>query len=63
MFINQLFDGSVDDFNTVVDFLDNCDSQVEAMNFINNNYLKKNNWNKDLNEVKEFIEVVAKKYA
>ena len=62
MFINQLFDGSVDDFNKVVDFLDNCPSQAEAMNFINNNYLKKNNWNKDSNEVKEFIEVVAKKY-
>ncbi len=63
IFINQLFDGSVDDFNKVVDFLDNCASQSEAMNFINNNYLKKNNWKKDSNEVKEFIEVVAKKYA
>jgi len=63
MFINQLFAGKVEDFNKVVDFLDNCPSQAEAINFINNNYLKKNIWKKDSTEVKEFIEVVAKKYA
>jgi hypothetical protein len=63
MFVNQLFDGSVDDFNQVVDFLDNCQNQAEAMDFINSNYLKKGSWNKDSNEVKEFIEVIATKYA
>jgi len=62
MFVNQLFDGNMDDFNKVVDFLDNCPNQVEAMDFINNNYLKKSSWKKDSAEVKEFIEVVAKKY-
>jgi len=62
MFVNQLFDGNMDDFNKVVDFLDNCPNQAEAMDFINNNYLKKSNWKKDSAEVKEFIEVVAKKY-
>jgi len=63
MFINQLFDGNTDDFNQVIDFLDNCQSQAEAMDFINSNYLKKSNWAKDALEVKEFIEVIAKKYA
>jgi len=63
MFINQLFSGNVEDFNKVVDFLDNCPSQTEAINFINSNYLKKSIWKKDSAEVKEFIEVVAKKYA
>jgi hypothetical protein len=63
MFINQLFDGNTDDFNQVIDFLDNCQSQAEAMDFINSNYLKKSNWVKDSIEVKEFIEVIAKKYA
>ena len=62
MFINQLFDGKTEDFNQVVDFLDNCPSQAEAMDFINNNYLKRSNWTKDSTEVKEFIEVIAKKY-
>ena len=63
MFINQLFDGNTSDFNKVIEFLDNCSSQVEAMDFINNNYLKKNNWKKEAPEVKAFIEVVAKKYS
>jgi hypothetical protein len=63
MFINQLFDGNTDDFNQVIDFLDSCQSQAEAMDFINSNYLKKSNWVKDSIEVKEFIEVIAKKYA
>lgn len=63
MFINQLFDGNTDDFNKVMDFLENCSTQAEAMDFINSNYLKKNNWKKDSQEVKEFIEVVALKYA
>ena len=63
MFINQLFEGNSSDFNKVIDFLDNCNSQVEAMEFINNNYLKKNNWKKDAPEVQAFIDVVAKKYA
>jgi len=63
MFINQLFNGNTDDFNQVIDFLDNCPSQAEAMDFINSNYLKKSNWEKDSTEVMEFIEVIAKKYA
>lgn len=63
MFVNQLFNGNMDDFNQVVNFLDNCRNQAEAMEFINNNYLKKNSWNKDSTEVREFIEVIAKKYA
>ncbi len=62
MFINQLFDGNSDDFNSVIDFLENCETQAQAMDFINNNYLKKNNWKKDSQEVKEFIEVIALKY-
>lgn len=62
MFINQLFDGNSDDFNKVMDFLENCSTQAEAMNFINSNYISKNNWKMDSHEVKEFIEVVALKY-
>ena len=62
MFVNQLFGGNADDFNKVVDFLDNCSSQAEAMDFINSNYLKKSNWKKDSMEVREFIDVIAKKY-
>lgn len=63
IFINQLFDGNSQDFNSVVDFLDNCQTQGEAMDFINNNYLKKNNWKKDAPEVRDFMEVIALKYA
>jgi hypothetical protein len=33
------------------------------MNFINSNYISKNNWKIDSHEVKEFIEVVALKYS
>ena len=63
IFINQLFDGNTKDFNTVIDFLDRCGSQSEAMDFINNNFLKKKSWKKDNQDVKAFIEVVGRKYA
>ncbi len=62
IFINQLFDGNSNDFNSVINFLDGCSSQGEAMDFIHNNYLKKNNWKKDNQEVKDFIEMIARKY-
>lgn len=62
MFINQLFDGSVEDFNKIVDFIDQSNSFEEASNFIQNNYIKKNSWKKDSSEVNEFMAIIEKRF-
>lgn len=62
MFINQLFDGNVEDFNKIVDFIDQSNTFEEASTFIHNNYIKKNSWKKDSTEVNEFMLIIEKRF-
>ena len=62
MFINDLFNDNQDDFNKVIDFLESCESKETATSFINNNYLKHNIWNPNAPQVKEFLELINKKF-
>lgn len=62
MFINELFAGNKDEFNSALDQLERCASYNEAMRFIKQEYMIKNQWNPEDDEVAEFLEVVAKRY-
>ncbi|MCK5101882.1 MAG: hypothetical protein KAR17_03670, partial [Cyclobacteriaceae bacterium] len=62
MFENDLFNGDKDEFEMVVNYLDNCTSNREAMDFINENYVKKKNWDIKKNEVIEFFSVINKRF-
>ncbi len=63
MFINDLFDGSQEDFFKVLDFLEACDSKEAAVSFVENNYLKHNIWKANAPQVKEFMALLDKKFA
>ncbi|MCK5208993.1 MAG: hypothetical protein KAQ79_13255 [Cyclobacteriaceae bacterium] len=62
MFENDLFNGDKDEFEMVVNYLDNCTSNREAMEFINENYVKKKNWDMKKEEVIEFFSVINKRF-
>ena len=62
MFENDLFKGDKDEFEMVVNYLDNCSSNQEAMEFINENYVEKKNWDLEKEEVVEFFTVVNKRF-
>ena len=62
MFINDLFNESQEDFSKVLDFLETCESKEVAISFINNNYLKHNIWKANSPQVKEFMELLEKKF-
>lgn len=62
MFVNELFEGNADEFESVVSFLDNCDKKTDAMGFIQLNCIEGKGWDKDTEEVQEFIQIVSKRF-
>lgn len=62
MFVNDLFDGSKEDFNSVIDFLDTCETKDVVVKFIHNNYIQRGNWKEEAPQVKEFFSLVDKKF-
>ena len=62
MFINDLFDGNQNDFVKVIDFLEHCETENEAMAFIQNNYVKRSLWRAEAPPVKEFIKLISSKF-
>ena len=62
MFESDLFNGDKEEFEMVINYLDNCSNNQEAMDFINENYLKKKNWDLEKEEVVEFFEVINRRF-
>lgn len=62
MFENDLFNGDKNEFEMVVTYLDNCKSNQEAMDFINENYTQKKNWDIKKEVVIEFFNVINKRF-
>lgn len=62
MFINELFDGKVEEFDKAVETLDVCENYQEALHVIDQNYMSKYKWNMEAEEVNEFLEILAKRY-
>jgi hypothetical protein len=62
MFERDLFNGDKDEFEMVVNYLDNCKNNQEAMDFINQNYVEKKNWDLEKEEVIEFFNIINKRF-
>ncbi|MCG8307329.1 MAG: hypothetical protein MI975_08045 [Cytophagales bacterium] len=62
MFENDLFNGDKSEFEMVINYLDNCKTNQEAMEFINENYAEKKNWDMEKEEVIEFLEVIKRRF-
>lgn len=61
-FENDLFNGDKDEFEMVVNYLDNCTSNHEATEFIQENYIQKKNWDMEREVVIEFMNMIAKRF-
>lgn len=62
MFENDLFKGDKSEFEMVINYLDNCTTNQEAMEFINDNYVDKKNWDLEKVEVVEFFSVINRRF-
>ena len=60
MFVNGLFDGDVDTFNNTINKLDNMHDYNEASQYISTHF---DHWDKDDEDVLEFIDLVKKRFA
>ena len=62
MFINELFSGNQEEYNLALERLEQCNSYEQAMRLLKSNYISKNNWDMEGEEVTEFLEILTKKY-
>jgi hypothetical protein len=62
MFVKELFQNSDEEFNQVIDFLDQCESRKEALDYLSNNYFNTKIWNEEDEAVNEFMIVIDKKF-
>jgi len=62
MFTRELFQGNADLMKHALKSIDQCDSFVEAVELINQRYVGELNWDKDSDEVNEFLQLVFRKF-
>ncbi len=62
MFINELFGGDINIYNSALEKVDNCQSMNEALDYLQQNYVQQHQWDMESEEVAEFMDVLAKKY-
>ena len=62
MFENDLFNGDKGEFEMVINYLDNCTTNKEAMDFIHENYVEKKSWDIEKTEVVEFFNVINRRF-
>lgn len=61
-FVNELFDGHLQDYNENIDFLNNCKSVEEAQNFIEQSLIPKFNWKKDSGVYQSLMSLIQRKF-
>jgi len=62
MFVKELFQNSDNEFNQVIDYLDQCESRNEAFEYLENNYFNTKIWNDENEVVMDFMSVIDKKF-
>lgn len=61
-YINGLFGGSAEEFEQAVDMIDQCSDYHKAIMLIKEKYFRRFAWDLEKDEVKEFYEMVSKKF-
>jgi len=62
MFTRELFQGNADLMKHALKSIDHCDSFVEAVELINQRYVGELDWDKNSDEVNEFLQLVYRKF-
>lgn len=63
MFVNELFTGNIDEFEIVVNTIENCQNQQEAFDFIRSNYFNNHTWEEDSDMVKKFMDIISRHFS
>ncbi|HSZ26099.1 MAG TPA: hypothetical protein VK766_10285 [Cytophagaceae bacterium] len=62
IFINELFKGSTDDYNLALIQVERCEDHDSAKNILDQVYGKKYGWDPERTEVKEFLELIERRF-
>lgn len=62
MFVNDLFEGNEEDYETAMDEVENCDSFDSSVELLVQTYAKKYQWDMNADEVKELLKVIFKRF-
>ncbi|HWZ21420.1 MAG TPA: hypothetical protein VNW06_02130 [Cytophagaceae bacterium] len=62
IFINELFKGGADDYNLAISQIESCEDYNSARNILEQIYGRKYNWEAEKTEVKEFFELVERRF-
>ncbi|QDH78795.1 hypothetical protein FKX85_06995 [Echinicola soli] len=62
MFTKKLFDSNPDLMGHALKSIDECDSFVEAIELVNKRYVTRLDWDKDSDEVMEFLQLIYRKF-
>ena len=61
-YTNNLFNGSAEDFNEQINFLNEQNSLTIAMDYVHETLVQKYNWNTKSKQVKKFIDLIERRY-
>jgi hypothetical protein len=61
-FIRVLFNDSRAEYTEAIDALDKINNYPEAIMYVKNNYFRKNSWDLEREEVKQFYEILSGRY-
>jgi hypothetical protein len=61
-FINELYGGDSNEFNAVVDQIDQCQSHQQAMDVLDGKSSRRSQWDMENEAVKEFLGLVSKRF-
>ncbi|MEP7168373.1 MAG: hypothetical protein ABI855_03310 [Bacteroidota bacterium] len=61
-FVNELFDGHLQEYNESIDFLNNCKTLEEAQNFIDQSLTPKFNWKKESSVCQSLLLLIQRKF-
>jgi hypothetical protein len=62
LFIRELFQGDADEFNKALEAINSSADQRSAMDMLRNNFAGKFKWDPEKEEVKEFYEIIERKF-
>jgi len=62
LYTNNLFNGSAEDFNEQINFLNEQNSLTIAMDYVHETLVQKYNWNTKSKQVKKFIDLIERRY-
>jgi DNA-directed RNA polymerase subunit F len=62
MFVKELFQNSDNEFNQVIEYLDQCENRDDAIEYLENNYFDTKIWDDEDEVVNDFMMVIDKKF-